>query len=351
MTVTDMPIAVGLALGHPEAPLESDDDSPAEEGLWADRFSSGGSVFDLPPGCPAVWGDGQNVLWAEGEGLMIAALQGTGKTTIAQQLVLHGIGVRRGDFVGHPVKEMSKVLYLAMDRPQQAQRSFKRMVEPSDRAALDERLVIWKGPPPASVIQQPELLVIMAQSQDADVLVIDSLKDLAPGLSKDEVGASVNSAFQMVIAAGIELVVLNHNRKPPQDSSKKGTPDIGDVYGSTWLSSGMGSVLMITGKPGDTTVGLNHLKQPAEVVGPLRLKHDHPKGKTTIDEDSADPYTILKAKKSATAQQVAAAWFGTNSPSRTEIQRTRRERDKLADKGHAERFKDDLGVTYQSKRR
>jgi DNA-binding NtrC family response regulator len=40
------------------------------------------------------------VLWAEGEGIMITGHQGVGKTIVAQQVVLHRIGLRAGDSCG-----------------------------------------------------------------------------------------------------------------------------------------------------------------------------------------------------------------------------------------------------------
>ena len=42
------------------------------------------------------------MLWAEGEGIMITGHQGAGKTTVAQQLVLHRIGLRAGDSWAFP---------------------------------------------------------------------------------------------------------------------------------------------------------------------------------------------------------------------------------------------------------
>ena len=43
---------------------------------------------------PALWGVGESVLWAAGEPLKIVGHQGVGKTTIAQQLALHRLGLR-----------------------------------------------------------------------------------------------------------------------------------------------------------------------------------------------------------------------------------------------------------------
>ena len=68
---------------------ERDDDSR--------RLVAGGDfVLDEPETIPAVWGDGERVLWPEGEGVMITGHQGVGKTTIGQQLVLHRVGLSNG---------------------------------------------------------------------------------------------------------------------------------------------------------------------------------------------------------------------------------------------------------------
>jgi RecA-family ATPase len=82
------------------------------------RIRLGGDfILDEPEIIPAIWGQGERVLWPEGEGMMITGHQGVGKTTVAQQLVLHMIELRAGDFLGLPViKSDRPVLYLAMDR-------------------------------------------------------------------------------------------------------------------------------------------------------------------------------------------------------------------------------------------
>jgi ABC-type uncharacterized transport system fused permease/ATPase subunit len=107
------------------------------------RIRLGGDfILDEPEIVPAVWGTGERVLWAEGEGIMITGHQGVGKTTVAQQLVLHRIGLRAGGFLGLPVTKSDRpILYLAMDRPRQAARSFRRMIADSDRQLLNAQLV------------------------------------------------------------------------------------------------------------------------------------------------------------------------------------------------------------------
>src|SRR5690606_32600897 len=68
-----------------------------------------------------------------------------------------------------------------------------------------------------------------------------------------------------------------------------------DVYGSTWLTSGLGSVVVLEGEPGNATVGFKHLKQPAAVVGPLKVRHDHSAGVSTL----VDAHSVLDALRVA----------------------------------------------------
>jgi len=242
------------------------------------RLRPGGDfVFDEPEVIPSLWGEGDRVLWAEGEGLMIAGGQGLGKTTLAQQVVLARLGFRPPSFLGLPVKPGSgRVLYLAMDRPRQAARSLRRMVAPDQRAAMNERLVVWPGPLPVSVVSSPQAMANWIQDEcpGVDAVVVDSVKDLAPGLSSDEVGAAINMAWQEVIARDLQLLVLHHERKAQAGSSTR-PATLDDVYGSTWLTAGLGSVLQVIGQRGESQVKLHHLKQPAEEVGPISVEHDH----------------------------------------------------------------------------
>src|SRR5207248_2619628 len=129
----------------------------------------------------------------------------------------------------------------------------------------------------------PATLCRFAESHGATDVVVDSLKDVVPGpLTEDEVGGAVSRAFQAAAADGIQVCILHHQRKRQQGgpASRK----LADVYGSRWLTAGMGSVLMLWGEPGDPVVSCSHLKQPVEEVGPFDLLHDHRYGLTTRDE-------------------------------------------------------------------
>ena len=60
-------------------------------------------ILDATLDCPSLWGDGEQVLWPEGEAFYITGSPGVGKTTIAQQLVLTAIGLGPARFLGLPV--------------------------------------------------------------------------------------------------------------------------------------------------------------------------------------------------------------------------------------------------------
>jgi len=105
-------------------------------------FSDGWTFLTEPTNSQPVWDEGDRVLWATGEGLMIVGPQGVGKSTVVQQLVLSRLGLR-GDFCGYPVAVDDRpVLYLAMDRPRQIARSMARMIDPAHQLDYDVSHVV-----------------------------------------------------------------------------------------------------------------------------------------------------------------------------------------------------------------
>ncbi len=280
---------------------------------------------------PALWGEGDSVLWAQGEPLMIAGPDGIGKTTLGQQLALCRVGVRNR-LIGFPVEAADgKVLYIAADRPKQAIRSMRRMVAHEDYELLAQRLVIWRGPLPETLASNPRILVEAAEHYEASDVVIDSLKDVQYDLSKDEVGSRANIAFQELIATERELLTLHHQRK--QQAGGAPPRHLSDVYGSRWLTAGQGSVLMLWGEPGDLVVELRHLKQPVEDVGPLTLIHDHLRGQTTV-QDSVDLVALVAlARNGLTVHDAAVAIFTVSQPTPNQIEKARRRLESLLKAG------------------
>jgi replicative DNA helicase len=301
-------------------------------------------VFSVPENVPALWGEGPQVAWAEGEGLLLVGPDGVGKTTLGQQLILARIGLRRR-LLGLPVeKAIGRVLYIAADRPRQAASSLRRMADEGDEDVLRERLVVWRGPLPIDITARPQAFhqwVLFEFGEISDVFV-DSLKDLAPDLAKDETGGRVNMAFQELIANQIELVVFHHQRKEMTGAAKP--KRLADVYGSRWLSAGMGSVILLWGEPGDLIVDLAHLKQPVEPIGPLQVTHDHERGSSTVIE-ATDLRTLLRgAQHGLTVADAARLIFGEEAPERNQIERARRKLERLVKTGDALRKDDPDGL-------
>lgn len=301
-------------------------------------------VYGLPDDVPAVWGDPDGgVAWAQGEPLMLVGPDGVGKTAVAQQLALARIGIRP-ELLGLRVEEApGRVLYVAADRPRQAARSLHRMVGPKHMETLRDRLVVWRGPLPFDVGIEPRALAeFVADLRGVSDVVIDSLKDVAVDLTKDDVGSRVNIAIQELIAAGVEILVVHHQRKgqPGSGPPKK----LADVYGSRWLTAGMGSVLLLWGEPGDLVVELRHLKQPAEEVGPLRVRHDHAIGHSRVHGQVDLERALAETPHGLTVRDAASAMFETNAPADNEIEKARRRLNSLVKRDRAQRRTDEDGT-------
>lgn len=308
----------------------------ADEGA---RVHDGASfLLDLPATPPALWGKGEDILWARGEALMIAGPQGVGKTTIAGQLLRATVGLAP-DVLGYPVEPCAqRVLYLAMDRPEQARRNLARMfaadVAEVGRDYIAEIMRFWAGPPPQDFAAEPEGLLRLAQQHHADVVFIDSLKDAAVGLSKDEVGAGYNRARQLALAEGVQVVELHHTVKNGADGGKPN--NINGIYGSTWLTSGTGSVVLLWGEPGDPVIDFVHLKQPMNEVGPLKVLHNRETGLSEVYHDEDTDVVALARRCSSTgvsATEAARCQFSVEKPSRAQVEKARRNLHRLVEFG------------------
>lgn len=331
-----------VTFAQPQQPASGQQDStrpddtpgqPAATRTLAERLIGGAAILDEPALPPSVWGRADQVAWAEGESLIVAAPDGVGKTTLGGQLVKGRLGLGTGTVLDMPVTPgRRRVLYLMMDRPRQIRRALRRIFTDADRAVLDARLVLWQGPPPADLARDTGMLLHLCQLADADTVIVDSLKDAALKLSEDETGAGWNRARQLVTAAGIEIIELHHPRK--EQAANKRPAELADLFGSRWISAGAGSVIMLWGKAGDPVAELIHLKQPSSVIGPLRIRMDRHAGTVTLDT-GADLIEHIRARgdEGVTAEDAAALLTGTETPGRPDIEKARRRLDKLTTEG------------------
>lgn len=306
------------------------DTNPTERMIESDTSSApmlhpgGDFILDVPDTPPSVWGGDDTIMWAQGEAFMIVGTPGAGKTTLTGQILRGLVGLEHG-LLDMPIRTHQRVLYLAMDRPDQIRRALRRIFTNDDRDTLNERLVFWKGPPPQDMAKNPDVLLALARLAEAQVVIIDSLKDGAIGLSEDEVGAGYNRCRQTALAHGVEILELHHQVKRNASGGKpKG---LEDVYGSTWLTAGAGSVLLLHAEEaGSEIVTALHLKQPMSPFGPAELEHDHTTGRTTwLDGERRDPEWVAATagREGVTWQQVRDTLGGEWSRGKDEACRKR----------------------------
>lgn len=327
-------------LEQPAPAVAVDETTPDPEPDGLKRMKDGATfILDAPSELPNIWGDGDDSLWAEGEALMIAGPPGVGKTTLTGQLVRGLLGLQR-TVLGLSVRPARKrVLYLAMDRPAQIARGLRRAFDESERALLAESLRFWEGPPPGDVARHPDVLLSLAHLAEADVVIIDSVKDAAVGLTEDEVAAAYNRARQTCLANGVEVLELHHMVKRGANGNKP--TELADVYGSAWLTAGAGSVMLLWGAAGDPIVEMRHLKQPAGEVGPWRLQHDHAMGTTSIFHGTDLVELLLAAGPAGvTPTDAARQMFETEKPTDSEKEKARRRLNKLVTDKVADRVEE-----------
>lgn len=181
---------------------------------------------DVQPGDP-VWGSGKTVAWAKNQGFMVFGTDGTGKSTVLQQIVLARLGIRDTDVLSFPVVQDDRsVLYLALDRPAQIRESIERMVnlaDPNTYDVLKRRLVVVKGPVPFQCDDNPKAFVdwcLALAGDDCGMVIVDSVKDMVTSCKEDVAGAGFNDTLQLFISKGIEFGCAHHNRKESAQNAK-----------------------------------------------------------------------------------------------------------------------------------
>ncbi len=305
-----------------------------EAGAIADdlEFDPGGVVFDAPAEPEAVWGNGAEVLIAKDEAGIVYGHIGVGKTTMVQRVALGAIGVE-GKLLGYSIAQIEgKVLYIAADRPSQAMRSLRRMVTDEHRKLLDARW-LWERRRRLRIsLNDPERFAAQVVESGAELLIIDSVKDITPKVSTDEGGLAYNEAIQRTLVGGVQVIALHHPRKATGEGRSALTLD--DVYGSTWIAAGAGSVIALNGTPGTGVARLEHLKPPAEQVGPFDVDFDYDAG--TVTTIGVRELSDFLARRGTATTQEAVQWVtGKDRPTETERKRVVRKLNRMVEHGQA----------------
>lgn len=332
--MTSGPGHVYFGRDYPDVEVPPPDDEPPEDpdqeqaGYWHRLVPGDQFILDTPPDPAPVWGDGPEVLWSQGEPCLITGPVGVGKTTIVGRLTRGRLGLDR-QLLGYGIQPgHRRVLYLACDRPRQIARNLARMMRPEDREVLADRLVVWAGPPPTDLARTTSFLLDMCRKSDADTVVVDGLKDVALELSKEDVGAGLNQAFQRCVAEGIEVIGNHHQRKATSGNASK-PRSLADLYGSTWISAGAGTVILIwADQAGASNIEVSTLKPAHEMVGPLAVIHDLDHGSFEV-RDAIAVEDILRTSVMPLSIAAIASALGQANIDRNEREQLRRKLRRL----------------------
>ncbi len=106
--------------------------------------------------------------------------------------------------------------------------------------------------------------VLAKVSADADVVLLDSLRALLPGVDENssEVRVYIDRLTRVSEAEGVVFILIHHSPKP----SKERTDKRAFMRGSGGIYDGCGSVFLISGSGQDDRT-VDHIKPPAEAEG------------------------------------------------------------------------------------
>jgi replicative DNA helicase len=309
------------------------------------KFIRSDKWFDVPDEKPEViWGNGDDILWSNGEPLIIAGPTGAGKTSIAGQLIAGLLGIDNfGELFGFTITQQighgEKLLYLALDRPKQARRALARQLgSQAAKVQTDDRLHIGRGAFDFKAFT--ETLIESFVTQGVKVIVIDSLKDILLNPTDDTAAGEWNRVQQSLTAAGIELLILHHNRKQTRTpQGTKLTRDINDIYGSSKIVWGVGSVVSIEPVNDDDNerIRVRHLKPVINVVKTFEARHDHHAGRTYRIGSKRDDEIIAAIGDGARTSELNVKLGCDDATSKKALQRDLR---KLADSRRIEKNSD-----------
>jgi replicative DNA helicase len=234
----------------------------------------------------ALWGRDDEVLWAAGEPLWIAGPTGTGKTTLAQQLVIARLGLLNV-VLGYPVlSSPGRVLYVMSNRPVQAKESFRRMISEQDAAMLKDRLVGLEQLDLDELGTSTTALLAIAQRARAETIVIDDTLAVRTIMKPGGLTTLVAGARRCA-EERIQVLCIAQGPK-----ARRMPAFVRRLTAGEGIGSGTGTTAELDGAPGDLVLPLTFWNLPAQDVGPLTIEHDHLRGVTRVLDEPRRQSTV-----------------------------------------------------------
>ena len=234
----------------------------------------------VPETLPAIWGYGERAYWTSGEFGILYGGDGTNKTTLAHGLLAGMLSFPgREKVLGYPVTPLRPdvaVIYLALDRPRQIERSWSRF-HPGEYQDLTEgRLVVWPKGVPSEVINHPEWFLPWLEElawrevkKRPGAVIIDNAIDAFGDFAKTENATLAGWILNDLARNDVDTLALAHDKKEQGATPRKFPPASMDgLYGGRNFRAKSGTVVNLWKPPGND-IGLltvTQFKEPSEQI-------------------------------------------------------------------------------------
>ena len=294
------------------------------------RAVDGATFVDgVPDHVPALWGDSNEVLWAQGEPLMLVGPRASARRRSCSSSPSPA-SASAPSYSASRSRRTGRVLYVAADRPTQAASSLRRMVDADDHEhSFATGSSSGKGRSRSTLADAQRGLVELADELgDVATSSIDSLKDVAArpreGRDREPRQHRLPGARRVRTASSL---VIHHQRKEQKGGAKPQAAR--RRLRITLAHRRHGLRLLLWGEPGDLVVELRHLKQPvrggrsARRSSTTTLPADQPSTSAPTSRPSSRwprPGSPSTTPRSASSR---------HNPSKNEIEKARRKLETL----------------------
>lgn len=205
---------------------------------------------------------------------MVSAAPGVGKTQLSLQLAIDcALGIEF--LTWKPVKPM-KIVFFSLEMGHVGLKIFSELIakeySEEQRVILQENLkIVPLGQSlPIDRADSKQFIESMLQEIQPDGIVIDALGKLISGELKEETARKVNDYMGALRSKyGLFVFLVHHNIKANSDNKKPNKLE--DVFGSTYITADMTTVLTLWKNPDDKTVELNQVKARFTEEAPMKL--------------------------------------------------------------------------------
>jgi replicative DNA helicase len=153
---------------------------------------------------------------------------------------------------------------------------------------------------------------------------------------------------QDCVVNGVDVVSLHHPRKTNQANPQKSLA-VDDVYGSTWVTAGQGSIIALNGTPGSGVAKFRHLKHPVDEVAGFDIEIDYATGSVSaVGTRSVVDFLEAQAGGPVSTPEIIAYVEGTPDYTPARAKAIHRQLDRLVTAGAVTKHKQNGASVFWS---